>query len=398
MKEKKQSLLAGIALRKNKNRIKIDYYFLFAVLALAIIGIVAMMSAAAISAHDQGDSGKASYFFSHHLLNFFIGIVCGLFAFFLPLNFFRKLSLTLVLLGILLMFAVAIPALNLSAGGAERWINIGVINFQPSEFFKLAFIIYFSAWLAGLKNKKNDSHRSQKSINISFVPFLCILGLLVILIIKLQSDLSTLMVISFTAAIMYFLAGTPFLHTFYVFLIGVAGLFWFIRFEPYRLSRFMVVFNLWKDPFAIIDPMNTGYHIKNALITIGAGGLFGVGTGMASQNLIKFPPHITSDSIFAIIAYEGGFVFSFFVLTLFLFIFWRCFYIADRSKDNFAKLFVIGVGSWICLQAFINIGSMVGIVPIAGIPLPLISYGGSHIIAELIAIGIVLNVSKHNKA
>lgn len=374
---------------------KIDYYFLFAVLALVVIGIVTLASAATIYA--QKERGMASYFFYHQLIyGFGLGIFGGFIAFKLPLNFLRRASIFLVLLNIVLMFLIFIPGLGIAAGGASRWLNIGFTAFQPSEFLKLSFILYLAAWLGGLNSKKNDE-RSSKNAKISLIPFLCILGFVSGLL-YIQSDGSTAAVVFSTAVIMYILADTPFLHIFYLGLIGAGGLFILIKFTAYRLARFIVAFESWKDPFVIRDPMGVGFHVKQALIAIGSGGLFGIGIGMSSQKIGQFLPEIMNDSIFVVIAEEGGFISALTVIILFFFIFWRCIHIAEVTKDKFGRFFVIGVGSWFCLQSFVNIGSMLGIVPLAGIPLPLISYGGSHIINELIAIGIVLNISKHNKA
>jgi len=158
---------------------------------------------------------------------------------------------------------------------------------------------------------------------------------------------------------------------------------------PFRMSRVLVFLGVKNDP------MGTGYQIKQALIAIGSGGIFGLGVGMSKQ--INFLPQTMSDSIFAVYAEETGFIGALVLIFLFLFFLWRVFRIAKNSPDKFSQIFAVGVGSWICLQAFINIGSMIDIFPLTGIPLPFISYGGSHLITELIAVGILLNISKYTK-
>ena len=189
------------------------------------------------------------------------------------------------------------------------------------------------------------------------------------------------------AVLAYFLSDTPIYHTILIILTGIAGLFILIKIAPYRLNRFFVF--LKPD----IDPMGIGYQVKQALIAIGSGGILGQGFGESLEKL-RFLPHPSSDSIFAVFSQETGFIGSLFLIFLFLIFVWRGFKIAKSHKDKFSQLVAIGISFWIIAQAFINIGSMIRILPLTGIPLPFISYGGSSFIAELIAVGILLNISK----
>jgi len=275
------------------------------------------------------------------------------------------------------MALVFIPGLGIIARGAPRWLNLGIVSFQPSEFLKITFILYLAAWLA-------SPHR--KGWMFTLFPFLVVIGVIAFLLTE-QSDVSTLGLIVFVAILVYFAAGNPLWHTILVILITIGGLLGLVKISPYRMMRLKVLLGLVKDPMGI------GYQIKQALITVGSGGIFGLGLDMSSQKF-GFLPQTMSDSIFAIFSEETGFIGSAILILIFLFFLWRTIRIAKISKDKFSQLLVVGISSWICLQAFINIGSMIGILPLTGIPLPFISYGGSHMVVELIGVGILLNISK----
>lgn len=369
----------------------IDYFLLAAVAGLLIIGILALASAASI--YSQREVGKTAYFFTHQLIyGLGAGIILGFIAYKLPISFWKKTSFYFVLITLGLMFLTFIPGLGINVNGAPRWINFRFSTFQPAELLKLSFIIYLSAWLSGLAGKVKDKNKDRKNWRFTLLPFLFVLGLVAGLL-YFQSDAGTLMLIFAIALIMYFLAGTPLWHTALIFLLGIFGLFILIRFTAYRLSRFNIMIESIKDPFLIKDPMGIGYQIKQALITIGSGGIFGLGLGMSNQKIGQFLPHIMSDSVFTIYAEETGFIGVSVMMALFFILFWRGFRVAGNSRDKFCQLFAVGVSSWFLLQALVNIGAMIGILPLTGIPLPFISYGGSHIVAELVATGILLNIS-----
>ena len=187
---------------------------------------------------------------------------------------------------------------------------------------------------------------------------------------------------------MYFFAKTPLLHTALIILVGVIGLVVLVNVAPYRLERIRVFLN------PEIDPMGIGYQIKQSLITVGSGEVFGLGFGM-SQQKFGLLPHPISDSIFAILAEETGFVGSVFLILLFVLFLWRGFKIGKESKDKFSQLVALGIVSWIFIQALVNMGSMINLSPLTGIPLPFVSYGGTALSTELAAVGILLNISKN---
>ncbi len=365
---------------------RLDRGLFVAVIFLVILGVLVLASVSAFFSQEK--VGRTTYYLFHQLTHGLIpGIILAFIAFKLPLSFFKKWALWLVLINLLLMILVFIPGLGIVAGGAPRWLNLHFFSFQPSEFLKLTFILYLSAWLATRTKKKPV--KNQKGINNTLLPFFIITVVIIFLLAK-QSDVSTLVVIIFTALLMYFLANTPLWHI--VFMItAIGGIIWtMIRLTPYRMERIRVFLGLIKDP------MGLSYQIEQALITIGSGGIFGLGLGLSSQKF-GFIPQTMSDSIFTIIAEEMGLIGSLGLIFLFLIFFWRGFKISKTSQDKFSRLFAIGISSWIIIQAFVNIGAMIGILPLTGIPLPFISYGGSHLVVELIGVGILLNISKRSK-
>ena len=351
--------------------------------ALVFFGILILASVSASFSVQK--FGTTFYFFSHQLLYGLLpGILLGALAFFLPLQTLKKLAPPLLLFCIFLLALTFAPGVGGEIKGAYRWVFFGPISFQPSEFLKLAFILYTAAWLSSRTEKK--WLRSGKGSSNTLLFFGIVLGLLSVFLV-LQPDISTLGILSLTGLAMYFLASTPFWHTGAMLVLGTGLLFFLIHVAPYRFSRLAVFLN------PSLDPLGQGYQIKQALIGIGSGGLTGVGLGLSFQKFGTLPEPI-SDSIFAIFAEEMGFVGSALLLVVFLAFAWRSFIIAQRAHDSFARLTALGIGSWITLQALVNIGSMTGIFPLAGIPLPFISYGGSALLTELIALGILLNISK----
>lgn len=325
------------------------------------------------------------------------GVILGFLAFKTPIHYLKKIAPILLLIIILLTALVFVPKIGLSSGGATRWINLGFISFQPSEFLKPAFIFYLAAWLTNRAEKRKTASfkkleqssfgpRSLLKINATFVAFLLVLSAISLLLI-LQPDISTLMVIFLSAILMYFLAETPLSHTVIVISMGIAALVALIKIVPYRLNRLLVFLN------SDIDPMGLSYQSKQAIITIGSGGITGLGLGMSAQKF-GFLPQSMTDSIFAIFAEETGLIGGLILISLFLIFAWRVFKISKKTVDKFSQITALGIGFWIIIQAFINIGSMAGILPLTGIPLPFVSYGGSAMTSELIGIGVLLNISK----
>ncbi len=363
---------------------KIDYLLLGTTLLL--VGMGAIIVAGASSYLSIQRFGAPIAYFYHQLAYGVIpGIILGLIFIFIPLSFLRRFVVFILLGSIILLILVFLPYIGSSSNtGATRWINIGILSFQPSEFVKIGFLLYISAWASSYfeKTKRN----LDRKLAYSFIPFLFILVTIGTLLI-LQPDVSTLGIIALSGLLVYFSAQTPWYHILIFLFLGIIALIVLIPLAPYRLARLMVFLN------PNLDTMGIGYQLNQSLITIGSGGLWGIGS-IGEYQQLKYLPAAMSDAVFSVFAQGTGFIGSVFLISFFLIFMWRGLTIADRARDPFLKYLSVGITSWILLQAFINIGSMSGILPITGIPLPFISYGGSHLIAELIGVGILLNISR----
>lgn len=357
-----------------KNPKKIDFVLLSVILIILAIGILTLASISA--AFSQKNFGNPYYFLKRQIIvGLLPGTILGFFVFKIELNFFKKWALALFLINLILTAMVFIPGLGTERLGAIRWLKLGPISFQPSEFLKITSILYFSALFC----KK----RKERENLLAFLATILIISIFLIA----QPDISTLGMIVLVSIFIYFAAGNPFWH---ILLMGIGGILiltMLIKFEPYRLNRILAFLNPEKDPMGI------GYHSKQALIAVGSGGIGGLGIGMSRQKF-GFLPQSISDSIFAAFAEETGFLGSATLIFLFLIFLWRGFEISKRTKDQFSKLLAFGITSLFSLQAFLNIASMVRILPLMGMPLPFISYGGSAMISGLIGIGFLLKISK----
>ena len=374
-----------------------DYILLAVVVALLLIGLLILSSVSAFLAEKK--LANPYYFLLHQaLFGVILGGILGFCFYKIPLLKIKRWSFILLLVNIFLLILVFVPGIGWKFGGAVRWLKIGVFSFQPSELLKITFPLYLAAWLDAKYQKRQDLNKkslfkakAKPKLNLTtlsekFIPFLIILGGISIFLI-FQPDISTLAVIAGVAILMYFIANTPLWHNILIGVFSILCLFLLIKTNPYRLSRLEVFLN------PDIDPLGASYQIKQALIAIGSGGIFGRGLGLSQQKL-GFLPQSLGDSIFAIFAEETGFLGALLLIFLFLIFLWRGLKIAKNSSNLFFKLLAFGITCQIILQALINIGALTGILPLTGIPLPFISYGGSHLVAELIAVGLLLNISK----
>lgn len=356
---------------------RMDYWLLFFVFILCVFGLMMIYSASAVLSFEQ--YGVNNFFFKKQLTSFIIGFIVLIIASQIDYRFWQKYAFWFLVTAVALLVSVFI--LSPEIAGAQRWLHIGSISFQPSEIAKFSFIIYLAAWLAKRKEHIQD-------FRYSFVPFAIILGLISFLIIK-QPDMGTMTVIVAIAVTMFFVSGASIWHL----AVGGAALFGMflllIKMSPYRMQRLMVFLN----PTA--EKLGAGYHINQALLAIGSGGLFGLGFGQSKQKFLYLPePH--TDSIFAIITEELGFLRAILVFVVFTIIVLRGFKIAKNAPDDFAKYLAVGITAWIVIQFLINIGAMLGILPLTGVTLPFVSYGGSSLIMLLAGVGILLNISKHS--
>lgn len=353
---------------------RIDILLLFLVVFLTLFGLLMIYNVSSYVAFR--DFSDKYYYLKEQSLWIVLGFL-GL-AFFSFFNYrkFYNLALPLLIVAIILLVLVFVPGIGVSALGARRWIDAGAFVLQPAEFVKLSLAIYLAAWFS-----KKEKGR--------FFSFLLLLGV-VVLLVMLQPDMGTAVIILSLALIVYFLEGASILHL--LLLIPVVSIlsFLFIKLEPYRAARLSAFLN----PNQSLE--TSGYHIKQILIALGMGGLTGVGLGNSLQKY-AYLPEVTTDSIFAIIAEEIGFIGALVLIILFVLVIWRGFFIAVKTQDKFGKLLAGGIISFLAVQMFINLAAQTALIPLTGVPLPFISYGGSSLIVDLCAVGILLNISKQNQ-
>lgn len=357
-----------------------DYWILGLTLAFIAFGLIMLASAGAVVGFQR--FGQADYFFKQQFFSFVVGLVLLLVTATVDYHRWRAFAFPLLIISIGLLVAVFLPGIGFEAGGARRWIATGFTLIQPSEFVKLAFLLYLAVWL--------EKHgRGIQDFWYGFVPFVVVLGIIVALV-MFQPDLGTVSVIALMSIAVYFVAGASWKHL-TTFLLGAIAAFGaLVIIAPYRVSRFTVFLN------PELDPQGVGYHINQALLAIGSGGLFGVGLGHSRQKF-NFLPEVTGDSIFAVIAEELGFFIVVALLAAFVVYLRRGLLAARSAPDTLGRLLATGVTVWIVGQALINIGALTGILPLTGITLPFISAGGSSLVATMAAAGMLLNVSRQTK-
>lgn len=359
-----------------------DYLLIGAAGLILLFGLIMLSSASAVAAFQKFNDSY--YFFKHQILN---GLLPGLILFFFAAQFdfrhLKKFALLMLLGTVVLLIMVFLPGIGASYDKAHSWINLGFISFQPAEIVKITFLIYLATWL----EKKGE--QGLKDVQSSFLPFLFIFGMVVFLVMA-QPDFGTLLVIIVISLIVYFMAGSPYKHIFGLIFGGLLIAFIAIQIAPYRLNRLTTFFN------PDVDPQGISYHITQAKIAVGSGGLLGLGIGKSRQKF-DYLPEVYGDSIFAIIAEEMGFIFATILVGLFLTLAIRGLKIARASPDKFGELLACGITGWFAFQAFINIATMTGLFPVTGIPLPFISYGGTAMAISLFALGILINISKQTR-
>ncbi len=354
-----------------------DFLLFMATVMLLSIGIIMVYSASQVTAHERLDD--TFYFLKKQLLWAFIGIAAMISVMNIDYWRYKKMAVPMLIVAFVLLVAVLLPGIGKSVKGAQRWLEFGV-RFQPSEIIKLALVV-FMAW--GLA----QSRERLRFFGRGLLPYLAVLGMACGLIL-MQPDLGTAIAAAGTVYLMFFAAGAAGKHLTYLALAGVSAVGLAIAFEPYRLRRFLA----FLDPWA--DPLGSGFHIIQGLYALGSGGLFGAGLGKSHQKYFYLPEQHT-DFIFAVLGEELGFIGGALVLLLFIIFIWRGFKIALCAQDSFACLLAVGITSMIGLQAIINIGVVTSSLPITGIPLPLLSFGGSSLVFTLIGIGILLNISRY---
>ncbi|MGF7046155.1 cell division protein FtsW [Paenibacillus sp. DS2015] len=362
----------------NKTRPAPDLWLLICILALLTIGIVMVYSAGSVLGfHDYGDS---YYFVKRQLLFAGLGLISMYITANVDYHFWHKYAKIGLMVCFVLLIIVLIPGIGNVRGGARSWLGISSFGIQPSEFMKLGMILFLAKWL------------SQEQFNITFftkglLPPLGLIGMAFGLI-MLQPDLGTGTVMLGASLMIVFTAGAKLKHLAFLGLAGAVGFAGLIIAAPYRLLRITAFLDPWSDP------LGAGYQIIQSLYAIGPGGLGGLGLGMSRQKY-SYVPEPQTDFIFSILAEELGFVGGLIVLLLFLILVWRGMRIAMTIQNSFGSLLAVGIAGMVAVQVIINIGVVIGLMPVTGITLPLISYGGSSLTLMLTALGILLNLSRY---
>lgn len=356
-----------------------DYVLAIGVFVLLAIGMIMIYSISPELSHNLVGSSNPNYYFYNQLKYVALGLAVWIFASSVNYQIWRKYASWLLLASGFAMLLLLTPFGN-SSHGATRWVDIGILSFQPAELVKVSLILYLAAWF----DKRGEE---IKSFWDSVVPFAVVVGIISFIIVILQKDMGTMLVVAGTAVGMYVAAGLRWSHFGVLAGGGILASIAAVIAQPHRLGRLTTFLNPTQDP------LGTGYHINQALIAIGSGGIIGLGLGK-SQQVYGYLPEAANDSIFAVIAEEFGFIGSVIILGLFLLLVYRGLQIARNAPDTFARLTAVGITLWFCFQSLINIGAMLSVVPLTGIPLPFISYGGTSLILSLFGAGVLLNISK----
>lgn len=352
-----------------------DRWLVGVVLMLALFGVLMVYdSSVAIAIRDFGDQ----YYYAKEQLKWLgIGIVAMAVLSRIDYHRWYALALPALVGAMVLLMAVFIPGFGVRALGAHRWLNFGVFILQPAELAKLVLILYLAAWFTSREKGR-------------FGAFLLLTGTIFGLVIA-EPDLGTGIILVAIALVMYFLSGASIKHFAILIPVVVIGIALLAISSPYRFARLTTFFNPESDP------LGASYQIRQVLLALGSGGWTGIGIGKSRQKY-EYLPEANTDSIFAIIGEEVGFFGVTLVIAAFAFLVWRVLRIAGRAPDTFGKLLAGGIGAWIGIQSALNIGAMAALIPLTGIPLPLISYGGSSLVILLAATGIVLNMSRQRKS
>lgn len=355
-----------------------DVWIIIATLMILGLGVIMVYSASSVLAlHDFGDP---YYFVKRQLFFAGLGIVAMYFTMNTDYLVWKQLAKLGLIICFILLVAVLIPGIGVIRGGARSWLGISSFGIQPSEFMKLGMIIFLAKMLSAQQSRITLFTKG-------LLPPLLLMGSAFGLI-MLQPDLGTGVVMMSASLLIIYTAGARMLHLSSLAMVGVAGFVGLILAAPYRLQRITAFLDPWQDP------LGAGYQSIQSLYAVGPGGLVGLGLGMSRQKY-SYLPEPQTDFIFSIIAEELGFIGGMTVLILFMILVWRGMRTAITAPDTFSSLLAVGIVGMIAIQVVINIGVVIGMFPVTGITLPLISYGGSSLTLMLTCIGILLNISRY---
>jgi len=360
---------------------KVDKFFLIIIFLLLSFG-VALFVSASLGVLLKNKETFYSILFSQLVLGLGLGLAGMYISYKINYKFWRNYSFLIFLGSILLTAAVFIPSLGWSHGGAERWLDLGFTKLQPVEFLKFGFVIYFAAWLSWVKNRVQD-------FRFGILPFAIMLSIIAFILFR-QPDTKSFILIAVTGVSMLFISGIKFRYIFGIGFLLTVVFGTLVYFTPYLQKRVQTFINPAQDA------QGSSYQIQQSLIALGSGGVLGRGFGQSVQKF-SYLPEPQGDSIFAVLGEELGFVGAFSVIILYVLFLLRGLRIANRTPDLFSGLLVSGIVILITVQSFMHIASNIGVFPLTGVPLVFMSQGGTSLMVYLMAIGIVLNISKFQK-
>jgi cell division protein FtsW len=358
-----------------------DIIILVITLILVTVGTAMIYSSSSILAMEKFKD--AQYFLKKQIFFVFIGMGAMVLLTKLDYHCLKKCAYPGIVLSVILLLLIFIPYVGIRAGGARRWLNLGLFSFQVTEMVKICIILFLAHFLA---RKVNYLKSFSRGILVPLVVTFIIIGL-----VALEPDFGTAVIIAMILMLMLFLAGCRMRHLAGLTALLIPAAIWMVMFKSYRIDRLKVFLNPWNDPG------NKGFQIIQSLLSFGSGGTFGVGIGDGMQKLFYLPePH--TDFILSVIAEESGFVGVVLVIFLFAVLIVRGFMVAFRAPDLFGTLLAAGLTMVLAMGAFINIAGVMGLIPLKGLTLPFLSYGGTSLIMSLVAVGILLNISSHERA
>ncbi len=357
---------------------KYDKWLLIATVLLVSFGALMIYSTTSVITPRLAQKGVTDFFyFKRHIFTIIIGFSFMFIAYSMRPSFIRKMAIPLLIFSFFLLVLVFIPHIGVSAGGAKRWIRIWPSTFQPSELVKLSMVIFLARYMS-MPGYRTDSFVSFVKPIIFLIPFQ--------IAILMQPDFGAAMSLAFLTVAMLFLSGIRMKYLASL-LASAVPIVYLLMMEPYRFRRIISFLDPWKDP------QGSGFQLVQSFIALGSGGITGVGLGSSKQKL-SYLPESHTDFIFSIIGEEFGFIGLLVIMTLFLLLFIKGISIAHKAKDEFVYYLATGLSLMIALQALINFSVATGLLPTKGLPLPFISYGGSALLVNMAAVGMLLNISR----
>lgn len=338
---------------------------------LTVIGLFFIFEASSVTAFRA--LSDSFYFMRLQAMWFGLGLLAMVFFAFFDYHRLYYLAFPVMLVSIILLILVLIPGIGQTIGGARRWIDLGIVNIQPSEIAKFAVILYLSSWFTNREKNR-------------FITFAGLLGIIIGLI-MMQPDMGTAIIVFGIFIVLYYLSGYKLQYLLLLIPFSGVGFYLLVHNSPYRLRRLMAFLN------PELDPLGITYHVRQILISLAGGGLLGRGFS-ASRQKYQFLPEAHTDSIFAIIGEEFGFIGSLLLIGLYLLLIYQAYRIAQNAPDTYGRLLAGAIFSLLALHVMVNLGAMVNLIPLTGVPLPFISYGGSSLFIMYSLMGILINIGR----